>query len=711
MRSIVMCAGVCLGLANVLVADEPDIVIADFEGADYGDWTTTGTAFGPGPARGTLPNQMDVSGYEGQGLVNSYFKGDNATGTLTSPPLTIQRRYINFLLGGGRYPGETCINLLVDGQVVRTATGPNDRPGGTERLDWYTWDVQDLVGQQAVIQIVDQRQGGWGHINVDQLVQSNRKRQAEPQSRRLVMAQRYLHLPVRNGAAVVRMKVTVGNTIVDDFDIELAPGAPSFWAFLDMAQYQGQEAVIEVDRLPGDSQGLAQVRQDDAIPGAATLYQEKYRPQFHFSPCVGWNNDPNGLVFYKGEWHLYFQHNPYGWNWGNMHWGHAVSTDLVHWTQLPIAIYPHQFGDWAFSGGAVVDRDNTAGFKSGTEDVIVASYTSTGRGEVIAYSNDRGRTFADYEGNPVVKHQGRDPKIIWYEPGQHWVMAVYDEEGAGDQLQQRIAFYTSTDLKSWTLQSKLDRYFECPEIFELPVDGNSQNTRWVVYAADGAYQLGRFDGKTFTPDQPEKTRFNWGNCFYASQTYSNVPPEDGRRIQIAWGQIGHPDMPFNQQMNFPVELTLRTTEEGVRLCANPVREVSRLHGKSFALERIMLTDGANPLAGKRGELLHIQAVLEPGDAQQVVLDLRGAQIVYDAAAQTLSCRDKQAPLPAVDGCVQLEILVDRLSIEIFGNGGRIYMPMGMVLDVDNTSLGITAQGGTATIRSLTVHEMQSAWRR
>ena len=159
------------------------------------------------------------------------------------------------------------------------------------------------------------------------------------------------------------------------------------------------------------------------------MYQEKYRPQFHFSPRIGWNNDPNGLVFYKGEWHLYFQHNPYGWNWGNMHWGHAVSTDLVHWTQLPIAIYPFKYGDWVFSGGAVVDEDNTAGFKSGAEEVIVASYTSTGRGEAIAYSNDRGRTFTDYAGNPVVKHQGRDPKIIWYGPGKHWVMAVYDEEG------------------------------------------------------------------------------------------------------------------------------------------------------------------------------------------------------------------------------------------------------------------------------------------
>ncbi len=712
MRGMLICAICCWGLSNTVVADEPDILIADFEGDDYGDWITTGTAFGPGPARGTLPNQMEVSGYEGRGLVNSYFAGDDSTGTLTSPPFVIQRRYINFLVGGGKHPGQVCINLLIDGKVVRTATGPNDRPGGSERLDWCSWDVQDLAGRQAVIQIIDHRQGGWGHINVDQIMQSDQKREVGPASRQLKIERRYLHFPVTNDASMVRMKVTVGERIVDEFDIELAPAAPSFWTFLDMEQYQGRHATIEVDRLPSDSQGLARIRQDDEIPGAATLYREKYRPQFHFSPRIGWNNDPNGLVYYKGEWHLYFQHNPYGWKWGNMHWGHAVSRDLVHWTELPIAIYPYRYGDWVFSGGALVDSDNTGGFQSGAEDVIVASYTSTGRGEAIAYSNDRGRTFTDYIGNPVVKHQGRDPKIIWYAPGKHWVMAVYDEQDVDGQLKQQIAFYTSTDLKAWTLQSKLDGYFECPEIFPLRVDGDMEGAeRWVVYGADGAYQVGAFDGKTFTPDEPDKQCFNWGNCFYASQTYSNVPAEDGRRVQIAWGRIGHPEMPFNQQMNFPVALALRTTEEGVRLFANPVREIELLHGRSFQLENTRLTGTANPLEGQGGELLHILATIDPGDAKRIVLDVRGEQVVYDAVAHTLSCLDKQAPLPLIDGRIRLEILVDRLSIEIFGNAGRIYMPMGKVLDLDDRSLSIAGEGGTATILSMTVHQLKSAWRR
>ncbi|MCU0962837.1 MAG: glycoside hydrolase family 32 protein, partial [Pirellulaceae bacterium] len=456
---------------------------------------------------------------------------------------------------------------------------------------------------------------------------------------------------------------------------------------------------------------LSQIRLEPEVPGAATLYREKYRPQFHFSPRVGWNNDPNGLVYHAGEWHLYFQHNPYGWKWGNMHWGHAVSTDLVHWTELPIAIYPRRYDDWVFSGGALVDKDNTAGFKSGTEDVIIAAYTSTGRGEAIAYSHDRGRTFTEYDGNPVIRHQGRDPKIIWYAPGQHWVLAVYDEEATGGEQKQRIAFYTSDNLKQWTRQSQLDGYFECPEIFELPVDGDSARTRWVVYAANGDYQLGSFDGRTFTPDHPAKHRYNWGNCFYASQTFSDVPPDDGRRIQIAWGQIGHPDMPFNQQMNFPVELTLHTTEDGLRMFANPVREIAALHARSFQLLDAPIVPDQNPLTELGGELLHIQAEIHVGDARQIELNIRGQQLSYDAVAQTLTCLDREAPLPLQDGCLQLEILVDRLSIEFFGNGGRVYMPMGMVIDPDNTQLAIAARGGTATIRSMAVHHLNSAWRR
>ncbi len=697
------------GAVYPVVVDEerPDILVEDFEGETYGDWEVTGTAFGPGPARGTLPGQMPVTGYKGEGLVNSFFGGDASTGTLTSPPLTIERRKINFLIGGGGYEGKTCINLIVDGEIVRTATGPNVEPGGSERLDWHTWNVAEFEGRQAVIEIVDQATGGWGHINVDHIVQSDRRRQEAPAERALVVERRYLHLPVENGAAMRRMEFRLDEATVREFDIELAldPDEADFWVFADLAPFAGEELVVAVDRLPADSTALAALRQDDEVPGADELYREPLRPQFHFTSRRGWLNDPNGLVYYDGEYHLFYQHNPYGWRWGNMHWGHAVSTDLVHWRELPIALYPQRYGDWCFSGGALVDWDNTAGFQTGEEKVIVATYTSTGRGEALAYSNDRGRTFTDYEGNPVVEHRGRDPKVIWYEPGGHWVMAVYSE--IDDE--PCIAFYTSADLKGWEYQSHIEGYYECPEIFELAVDGDEAETLWVVYAADGAYALGDFDGSVFTPQHEGKHRFNWGNCFYASQTFSDIPPEDGRRIQIAWGRVAHPGMPFNQMMNFPVVLTLRSTEEGPRLFAEPVEEIALLHETRHAWEDVAVGPENDLLAGIEGELFHVRAEFALGGTERFGFRIRGVPVVYDTGKAALICNDRTAPLAAVEGRIRLELLVDRTSIEVFANDGQVYMPMGMIFPEDDRSLAVFSEGGNATAVSLNVAELRSIW--
>jgi fructan beta-fructosidase len=371
---------------------------------------------------------------------------------------------------------------------------------------------------------------------------------------------------------------------------------------------------------------------------------------------------------------------------------------------LPIALYPPRFGDWCFSGSAVVDWDNTAGFKTGQDAVIVAAYTSTGRGECIAYSNDCGRTFTDYPGNPVVRHTGRDPKIIWYKPGRHWVMAVYDEQDKS----QGIAFYTSADLRQWERTSRIEGFFECPELFELSVDGRADNPKWVLHAGDGNYRIGRFDGKTFVPESPKHT-WSWGNCFYASQTFNDIPQEDGRRIQMAWGRIATPGMPFNQCMLFPCELTLRTTDQGIRMFAQPAREVERLHGRKQAWTDTTLRPGDNPLAGVRGDLFHIRARLSAGDAREVGFVIRGIPLVYRPGARELTCQDKTAPLAPVSGEIQLEMLVDRTSIEIFGNQGRIYMPMGVIPPDDNKSLEIYARGGLARILSLEVYPMRSIW--
>ena len=686
-----------------------DILIADFEGPDYGAWKTTGEAFGPGPARGTLPGQMQVDGFKGKGLVNSFYGGDKSTGTLTSPPFQIERKFIGFLIGGGKDPEKTCMNLIIDGKIVRNATGLNDKPGGSEALAPDSWDVSEFAGQTAIIQIVDQATGGWGHINVDQIVQTDRKPPGvlTNPTREVTLEMRYLNLPVKNGGPKRQMCVAIADQPPRNFEIELADGKPDWWAFMDIAPFKGKTATLKVDKLPEDSSGLTAIDQSDEIKNSDTLYREKLRPQFHFSSRRGWNNDPNGLVFYKGEYHLFYQHNPYGWNWGNMHWGHAISPDLIHWQELPIALFPDQHGT-IFSGSAVVDWNNTAGFQMGEEKVLLCIFTAAGNPftQGIAYSNDRGRTWTKYENNPVVAHiigGNRDPKVIWYAPENKWVMALYLD-------QSDYALFCSRDLKKWEKMSgvTIPGTGECPEFFEIPLDGDKQNTRWIFYGGNGRYLIGKFDGKTFTPESGPHT-LQHGNCWYASQTYNEIPAADGRRILIPWGTIATPGMPFNQMMGVPVELTLCTTEEGPRLLAYPVKEHASLRVKSHTVQPQSFSVGENPLAGVKGELIDLTAELVPGDAAELGLNLRGVTVSYDVKKQELFCNGNSAALKVRDGKIRLRVMVDRTSIDVFGNDGCLYMPIGLIVPQDNLSLGVYAKGGIAKINSLEVHELKSAW--
>ncbi len=596
-----------------------DILVEDFEGPGWGAWKAEGEAFGPGPAGGTLPRQMKVTGFLGRGLVNSFHGGDRSTGALTSPPFRIRRRYLNFLIGGGRHPGKTCIQLLFGGKVARSATGPNDRPGGSERLDWRFWDVADLAGREVRIRIVDRAKGGWGHIDVDHILQSDR---------------------------------------------------PRF---------------------------------------------ERIRPRFHFTAREGWLNDPNGLVYYKGEYHLFFQHNPFGRHWGHMTWGHAVSPDLLHWRQLENALTPDSMGT-IFSGSAAVDWNDTAGFRRGKEETLVALYTSAGdtspeskgkpRVQSLAWSNDRGRTWTKYAKNPVlgwIAGKNRDPRILWYEPGKKWVMALY-------LVKDRYALFESRDLKSWRAlcEVSMPGTMECPDFFELPLDGDKENGRWIFWGANGNYRVGRFDGKVFVPET-KILRSHWGASFYAAQTWNDIPPGDGRRIQIGWMRGGkYPGVVFNQQMSFPRELSLRTTPEGPRLFFRPVREIEKIRGRRQAWSDLELRPGADPLASLEGDFWDIDAVIEPGRAKQVGFRIRGKEILYDGKSGSLSAFGKRAPLGAGKKEIRLRILVDKTSIEIFAAGGRITMCFCFLPGAGARPLGLFARGGTARVRALDVWELESA---
>jgi len=704
-----------LGLASGKLTAQ-NLVIADFEGADYGDWKVTGTAFGSGPAHGTLSNQMNVDGFHGRGLVNSFAGDDGATGRLTSPPFKIERRYLQFLIGGGGWDSQTCLNLLLDGKIVRTTTGPNTVPGGSERLEPAQWDVAEFLGNTVSVEIVDDATGTWGHINVDQIVQSD-KRLAVPillrqVTRDFVLEKPFLNLPVKNGASKKWVTLLVDGKELHRFDIELADGEPDWWAFFDAVPLRGKTVTVKVDKLADTSKGLSSIDQTTEIKDAKGLYREPLRPQFHFTSRRGWLNDPNGLVYYEGEYHLFYQHNPYGWNWGNMHWGHAVSKDLVHWKELPVALYPDRHGTM-YSGSAIVDWNNTAGFQTGKEPALVAMFTSAGKPftQGLAYSNNRGQTWTKYENNPVLEHlvhENRDPKVIWYAPEKKWVMALYLDHND-------FALFGSRDLKQWEklCDVKLPGNAECPEFFEMPVDGNSQNTRWIFYGANGRYLVGKFDGKNFTPESGPHD-LHHGNCWYASQTYSDIPARDGRRILIPWGRL--PDgeifrgMPFNQMMGLPVELKLTSSSSGPALAVQPVRELKSLRGRMHKFKPQPITSNANLLKAINGDLFEIEAEIEIGSAKKIAFDLRGVPVTYDVSKQELSCLGGKSKLVPKDGRISLHIFVDRRSVDIFGGDNRLYMPMASAISPTNRSLKLTGNGGRSRIQSLRVHELKSAWK-
>lgn len=693
--------------------EERDILIDDFERAEYAPWTTEGEAFGPGPAEGTLPNQMPVTGYRGKRLVNSYHGGDGPQGSLVSPPFRIERRYLCFLIGGGGYPDETFMELLVDGKSVRTAHGPNVAPGGSEELDWESWDVSEFIGKTAVLRIVDRRSGGWGHINVDEIIQSNVNK-AEAAAHAFIPEARFLLLPVGDDTERIRCRLRLGDRVVRYFAVDVAePGTRErFWASVDVAEFRGQKLLWDVRPRSAAEIVAARARQAEMPIFPEDLYREALRPQFHFSPRVGWTNDPNGLVYDQGEYHLFFQHNPFGVQWGNMTWGHAVSRDLVHWEELGDALLPDESGT-IFSGSAVIDHANTSGLGSSERPPMCAFYTAAG-GEsfdprpftqCMAWSVDGGRSWRKFAGNPVVgpiAEGNRDPKVFWFAPTSRWIMVLYVRRDA-------FSLFSSQDLKTWRAEGEVEfpTAFECPELFELPIEDRPAETRWVLWSASGNHLIGRFDGHAFTPESPV-LRSEWGKNCYAGQTWNDVP--DGRRIFIGWMNSdgsAYRDMPFSQQMTFPRRFTLRDTEEGLRLHALPIEEIQRLYRKVAEGREIPLAaDRVQEFAG--GELLDVELSLEGRGASLIRVNVRGVEIAYRPGEGVLECLGSKIEGLPKDKPLQLRLLVDRTSLEVFAVDGRYVMSFVLPLDPRQTGLQITADGA-AEVGSLAIRELSSIW--
>jgi fructan beta-fructosidase len=520
----------------------------------------------------------------------------------------------------------------------------------------------------------------------------------------LKITSRYLNLPVSQKQDRKTMTFEIGGKQERSFKIRLAQD-PEYWVFCDMTAYRGQTIKISYD---GDASALTKIYQDEKIHGQDSLYKEKNRPQFHFTTQRGWINDPNGMVFYEGEYHLFYQHNPYEREWENMSWGHAVSKDMIHWQELPTALQPDNMGTM-FSGSAVIDCTNTAGFNRGNTPAMIALYTVDNpdrQVQCLAYSLDKGRTWTKYAKNPVIdskaiwnSHDTRDPRVFWYKPENHWVMVLNERDGH--------TIYTSKNLKDWKAESHVTGFWECPDLFELPVDGDKRNTKWVMYGASNTYMIGSFDGKTFKPESG-KHYFSSGTI-YAGQTFNNIPEADGRRIQIGWGRVSHPDMPFKGMMLLPTELTLRNTKDGVRLFSVPVKETAALFTPQQKWSNLKMQDANIKLKEvKNTDCLRIKTTIKHSHAKSTGLNLFGQRILNYDLNFNLVNGVFYSPEDMTSTEISADIYIDRTSVEVFIDGGAYSYSMERKPDAKAMD-ALNFWGGNIEVKNLEIFGVKGIW--
>ena len=446
-----------------------------------------------------------------------------------------------------------------------------------------------------------------------------------------------------------------------------------------------------------------------------SLYNDTHRPQFHFSPKANWMNDPNGMVYHNGTYHLFFQYYPEGTIWGPMHWGHATSKDLVHWNEQAIALYPDSLG-WIFSGSAVYDKDNTSGLGKNGKMPLVAIFThhnskleKEGRKDYqyqsIAYSLDEGQTWTKYEGNPVLQNPGiidfRDPKVRWNEDVRKWIMTLATKD--------RITFYSSPDLKNWNKESEFGEnvgahggVWECPDLFPMSLNGK---TMWVLLVSINPggpnkgsatqYFVGDFDGKTFKPYSTETKWVDWGTDNYAGVTWSNT---GDRRIFLGWmsnWQYANvvPTEKWRSAMTIPRELSLKAIDNSIFLASEPVKELRKIMPKTYTMnntlvngsldlsDQIQAFNGQYQLKFSSDQMTNYSIVLSNDGGEELVIgfDKKANQYYIDRSKAGKIDFEKgfgakhTAPRISVDAGTDVTLVVDVASVELFADGGLTVM--------------------------------------
>lgn len=556
-------------------------------------------------------------------------------------------------------------------------------------------------------------------------------------------AKRYLLLPVQDNAPEAKVGIISGNTQIGVLpNIRLARERVDYFVPFSLEGFEGKDVKIDVQGMPSDAVCWKGMKLADTFD---TANKEKYRPVYHHTPAYGWMNDPNGMFYKDGTYHLYFQHNPYGSVWGNLSWGHSTSTDLVHWTFDGDPVMPDAWG-LIFSGSAVVDKDNTAGFG---RDAVVAFYTTAkptpwgdNQMQCMAVSTDNGKTFTKYEDNPVLtsaERDFRDPKVFWYAPGKHWVMML----AVGQEMQ----IWSSADLKDWKYESSFGAkqgahggVWECPDLVELPVEGTKEK-RWVLICninpggpfggSATQYFVGTFDGKKFTNQFPTKTKWmDYGKDHYATVTFSNAP--DGRCVALGWMSNWQyaavvPTKQYRSANTIARDLTLYRQGGDLLLKSAPSKEIEKARSTKKSVPQFNVSDSyeiASLLDGNDGAY-EIEMEIKNNGAEKIAFTLQNAKgenvmMYYDTATrQFVMDRSNSgetsfspdfpamtvAPAADVDD-IRLRLFVDRSSIEAFGDGGKFVMTNIVFPAEPYNKMKFESVRGSFTVKKMNVYKLK-----
>lgn len=548
---------------------------------------------------------------------------------------------------------------------------------------------------------------------------------------------KFLLLPVEEASPEAKLYMIADNDVVRSMNVRLAVNKVDYFVPVDLTGFDNKHLSFNFQLIPDSALCWEEMKLSDEFD---VSNREKFRPVYHFSPAYGWMNDPNGMFYKDGVYHLFYQHNPYGSMWGNMHWGHATSTDLVTWEHHGDAISPDALGT-IFSGSCVVDKDNTAGFGAGA---VIAFYTSASDRQVqsMAYSLDNGKTFKKYARNPILtstQRDFRDPKVIWHEDTKKWIMVL--------AVGQEMEIYSSADLKNWTLESKFGEgqgahggVWECPDLLELPVEG-TELKKWVLVCnlnpggpfggSATQYFVGTFDGKRFVNESPAVTKWmDWGKDHYATVTWSDAP--DNRRIAIAWmsnWQYAN-DVPTSQYRSpnsVPRDLGLFTVDGETYLQSAPspellaLRDASKkrsfkVNGTRTIKEMIPGNDGAYEIEltieNQHADVIGFRLYNDKGEEVDMQYDMKEKKFSMDRRKSGEVSFNENFPMltwTAIESGkdeLKLRLFVDKSSVEAFGDGGRFVMTNQVFPSEPYTHIDFYSKGGAYKVDSFVIYKLK-----